>query len=112
MSPTKKLKSGFNLTINDNAVTMAQWPQMNVYRAPNDTATYSSLTINEFCNGYLLYVHDCLNVSVPIVAKALDYLDYIRDLLDDIPLTGWSGVRDAHSEILRSIEQGRLVWSG
>ena len=35
----------------------------------------------------------------------------IRDLLDDIPLTGWDGVRDVHSEVLRSVEQGRLVWT-
>ena len=84
---------------------------MNVYRSASSTATYSSLTGNEFCNGYLVYVHDCLNVTVPDVARAIDYLDYLKDLLDDIPLTGWDGVRDAHGEVLRSIEQGRLIWT-
>ena len=108
---TKRLKSGFNLTINDSATVVAQWPQMNVYRAPNDTATYDSLSINEFSNGFLLFVLDCLNLPVPDVTKAIDYLDYLRDLFDDIPLVGWSGVKDAHGEVLRSIEQGRLIWS-
>ena len=107
----KRLKSGYNMTINDHATVVAQWPQMNVYRAPNDTATYDSLSINEFCNGFLLYVHDCLSLPKPDVVNALDYLDYLRDLLDDIPLMGWEGVRDAHGEILRSIEQGRLTWT-
>ena len=66
---TKRLKSGFNLTINDSATVVAQWPQMNVYRVPNDTATYDSLSINEFSNGFLLYVLDCLNLPVPDVTK-------------------------------------------
>ena len=99
------------MTINDHATVVAQWPQMNVYRAPNDIATYDSLTVNEFCNGFLVQVHDCLNLPKPDVFRALDYLDYLRDLLDDIPLMGWDGVRDAHGEILRSIEQGRLMWT-
>ena len=74
--PTKRLKSGYNLTINGSATVVAQWPQMNVFRAPNDTATYDTLTINEFCNGYLLYVRDCLNAPQPDILTALDYIDY------------------------------------
>ena len=79
------------MTINDHATVMAQWPQLNVYRAPNDTATYDSLSVEEFCNGYLMYIQDCLLAPKPDIFSALDYLDYLRDLLDDIPLMGWSG---------------------
>ena len=32
----KKLKSGFNMTINDNATMLAEWLQLNVYRSSND----------------------------------------------------------------------------
>ena len=107
----KKLKSGFGQTINDNATVVAQWPQMNVYRSSKDTATYSSLSINEFCSGYLVYINDCLNVARPEVAWALDYISYLDDLLDEIPLVGWEGVRDAHGELLCQIEQGGLTCS-
>ena len=86
---SKKLKSGYNLTINDSATVIAQWPQMNVIRSANDTATYGSLTINEFVSGYMIYIHDCLNGKNPDVLKALDYVAYLHDLLDDIPLIGW-----------------------
>ena len=72
--------------------------------------TYSILTINEFCSGYMYFVQKCLNVSKPNVVKALDYICYLSDLLDEIPLVGWEGVRDAHGELLRQIEQGRIIW--
>ena len=108
---SKKLKSGYNLTINDTATVVAQWPQMNVFRNSNDTATYNTLSVNEFCSGYMLYIQDCLNNSPPDVVRALDYIDYLHDLLDDIPLIGWERVRAAHGELLRLVEQGRLLWS-
>ena len=44
------------------------------------------------------------------VDKALVYLMYLTELLDDIPSLGWEGVRAAHGEVLRQIEQGRLLW--
>ena len=109
-SSNKKTKSGFHLTINDNASVQAQWPQLNVYRSSNEAATYSSLTINEFCSGFMSYAEDCLLLPVPNIKHALDYITYLRDLMDEIPLTGWEGVRDAHAEVLRSIEQNRLIW--
>ena len=58
--PVKRLTSGFNLTIKDSVTVMTQWPQMNVYRTANKAATYDSLSVNEFCNGYLLHVLNCL----------------------------------------------------
>ena len=57
-----------------------------------------------------MYVMDCLYCAQPNVKRALDYLLYLNNLLDDVPLSGWEAVRDAHGEILRQIEQGRLVW--
>ena len=81
-----------------------------MYRSANNTATYGSLTIDEFCSGYLTYVMDCLYCAQPNVKRALEYLLYLNNLLDDVPLSGWEAVRDAHGEILPQIEQGRLVW--
>ena len=78
---TKRLKSGYNMTINDHATVIAQWPQLNVYRAPNDTATYDSLSVEEFCNGYLMYIQDCLLAPKPDIFSALDYLDYLKRLI-------------------------------
>ena len=106
----KKLKSGYHLTINDSALVQAEWPQLNVFRSASNTATYDTLSIYEFCSGYLVNVIDCLYDPRPDVDKALDYLLYLNDLLDDIPLAGWDAVRDAHGEVLRQIEQGRLLW--
>ena len=106
----KKLKSGYDLTINDQVHVLAQWPQLNVYRAHDNTATYGTLTVDEFCAGYMMYVEDSLHGADPDVSQALDYLAYLRDLLDEIPLQGWEGVRAAHGEVLRLVEQCRLQW--
>ena len=46
----------------------------------------------------------------PNVEKALDYLGYLHELLDEVPLLGWEVVREAHGEILRLVEQCRLKW--
>ena len=107
---TKKMKSGFLLTINDNVHVQAQWPQLNVYRATSNLATYSSLSINEFCAGYITFVKDNLGSIKPDIDIALDDLNYLNDLLDEVPLMGWEAVRAAHGEMLRSVEQGRLIW--
>ena len=56
------------------------------------------------------YAEDCLLLPTPNVKHALDYISYLRDLMDEIPLTGWVGVKDADAEVLRSIEQNRLSW--
>ena len=58
-----------------------------------------------------MYIKDCLTGSQPDVGRALDYLAYLHDLLDEIPLLTWEVVRDAHSEVLRLVEQGRLIWT-
>ena len=49
---------GYTLTINDNVHVLAQWPQFNVYRVPNNAATYGSLTLNEFCMVYTVYIKE------------------------------------------------------
>ena len=58
---TRKLKSGYHMTINDQVHVQAQWPQLNVYRATKNLATYETLTVGEFCTGYTRYVIDNLN---------------------------------------------------
>ena len=107
---TRKIKSGFLLTVNDSVNVQAQWPHLNVHRSTSKPAMYDSLTINEFCSGYMVFVNECLEGDEPNVPKALDYISYLRDLLDEIPLMEWPAVRDAHGEILRQIEQNRLNW--
>ena len=82
---------------------------MNVYRSSSDIA-YATLSVNEFVIGYMMYLRECLMLPKPDVARALDYLIYLHDLLDEIPSVGWSGVKAAHGEIWRTIEQGRLRW--
>ena len=44
------------------------------------------------------------------VPKALDYLIHLHDLLYEVQPVGWDGVKAAHGEVLRNIEQGRLKW--
>ena len=67
----KKGKSGYTLTINDTVYVQAQWPQMNVFRSSSDIATYSSLSINEFVSGFLVYIRDCLNILKLMYLKLL-----------------------------------------
>ena len=105
---SKKLKSGFLLTINDQVHVQAQWPQLNVFRATKNLATYDSLSVNEFCSGYIVFVKDYLVSDKPNLDVALDDLNYLTDLIDEIPLMGWETVRSAHGEVLRLIEQDRL----
>ena len=107
---SKKLKSGFLLTVNDNVHVQAQWPQLNVYRSAGNLATYGSLSINEFCSGFITYVKDNLSGPNPDINVALDDLVYLGELLDEIPSFTWEAVRTAHGEILRLIEQARLKW--
>ena len=92
------------MTINDQVHVQAQWPQLNVYRATKNLATYETLTVGEFCTGYKRYVIDNLKGHKPNVNVALDYLYYLNELLDEIPLLGWEVVREAHGEILRMVE--------
>ena len=106
----KKIKSGYLQTINDNASVQAQWPQLNVFRASQAPATYDSLTIDEFCSSFTMYIEDALRCPEPNVAVALDYSTYLRDLMDEVPMTTWEGVKAAHGELLRQIEQGRVKW--
>ena len=89
--PTKKLKSGYNMTIDDNVHVLAKSPQLNVFSAHNNTATYDTLTVDEFCSGSMLYVEDSLQGTDPDVKQALDYLGYLHDLIDEIQLQGWEG---------------------
>ena len=105
------MKSGFLLTINDHVHVQAQWPQLNVFRASNNLATYRTLTINEFCSGYLTFVRDNLNCDKPDLHVARDDLNYLGQLMDEIPLFGWENVRTAHGEVLRMVEQARLKWA-
>ena len=104
------MKSGYHMTFNDQVHVQAQWPQLNVYRAANSIATYGCLSVKEFCTGYLTYMEDSLKGSKPKIDVALDYLSYLHELLDEVPLLGWEVVRDAHGEILRLVEQCRLKW--
>ena len=106
----KKQKSGYNLTMNDHVHVTAQWPRFNVHRASNNAATYSSLTVDEFCIGYNMFIEDSLEGTEPDVARAQDYLTYLHDLLSEIPLMGWEPVREAHGEMLWLVEQCRLDW--
>ena len=106
----KKIKSGYLLTVNDNASIQAQWPQLNVFRSTNAPATYGSLSIDEFCSGFLMYAEDALRGPKPNVLTALDYLVYLRDLMDEVPSLGWEDTRAAHGEVLRQVEQDRLDW--
>ena len=109
-SHPKKLRSGYIMTINDQVHVQAQWPQLNVYRTSSSLATYSTLSVEEFCKGYLTYIVDSLRGDKPNVDVALDYSGYLHELLDEAPLQGWEVVREAHGEILRQIEQCRLKW--
>ena len=106
----KKMKSGYHMTINDQVHVQAQWPQLNIYRAANSIATCGCLSVKEFCTGYLTYIEDSLKGSKPKIDVALEYLSYLHELLDEVPLLGWEVVRDAHGEILRLVEQCRLKW--
>ena len=106
----KRLKSGYLMTMNEQVQVQAQWPQLNVYRATSNMARYDSLTVGEFCSGYMRFVIDNLKGEKPNVNIALDYLYYLNELLDEIPLMGWDVVREAHRDILRMVEQCRLNW--
>ena len=106
----KKTKSGYTLTINDNAVVQAQWPQLNVFRSPSNLGTYDTFSIDEFVSGYRKYVEDCLLYDKPDVNCDLYSIAYLNDRLDEVPLNSWGAVRDAHGEVLRQIEQGRQKW--
>ena len=68
---SKKLKSGYHLTINDSALVQAEWPQLNVFRSASNTATYDTLSINEFCSGYLVNVRDCYMIHDQMLIRLL-----------------------------------------
>ena len=101
--------SGYYRTLADNQKYEVPYPCDTVYRSDGKRATYDTMVLQEFTQGYLHIIASSLPINKSTRA-AFDHIAYPCDILTDSMHTDWDLVLNSHREILHMIEQGQLVW--
>ena len=107
--PDSEVKSGYYRTLTDNQKFEVPWPCDTVYRANGKRATFDSMSMPEFVQGYLHIIAASLPLSDD-TAPAYDHIAYLCDLMADAQHTEWSLVKNSHRQILHMVEQGQITW--
>ena len=99
--------SGYYRTLADNQ--KVPWLCDTVYRSDGKRATYDTMILQEFTQGYLHIIASSLPINNSTRA-AFDHIAYLCDILTDSMHTDWDLVLNSHRQVLHMIEQGQLVW--
>ena len=107
--PDSEIKSGYYRTLTDNQKYEVPWPCDTVYRANGKRATFDSMSMSEFVQGYLHIIATSLPLNED-TAAAYDHIAYLCDLMADAQHSDWSLVKNSHRQILHMVEQGQITW--
>ena len=107
--PDSEIKSGYYRTLTDNQKYEVPWPCDTVYRANGKRATFDSMSMSEFVQGYLHIIATSLPLNEDMAA-AYDHIAYLCDLMADAQHSDWSLVKNSHRQILHMVEQGQITW--
>ena len=103
------VQSGYYRTLNNSKVYDVPWPNDFVYRQNGKKASYDSLTIPEFVQGYSAIV--VTNIPVMEETKAaIDHVGYLASVMNDTEGGDWEMVLNSHRQILHMVEQAQLKW--
>jgi hypothetical protein len=82
------------------------WPQDFVLGSGRKLKLYyEDLSIFEWVNGYIATIQ---NEPNPKIARYM--MSHMRNLMEDAVFHGWEPVKQAHSDILSSLESGEFAW--
>ena len=105
----EEVTSGYYRTLADNQGYEVPWPCDTVYRSDGKRATYDTIKIQEFTQGYLHIIASSLPINES-TRPAYDHIAYLCDILSDSMHTDRDLVLNSHRQVLHMIEQGQLKW--
>ena len=99
-------KSGRSRTTKDFVVKDVSWPHFGIYQGRERTpATYESLSIQEFVQGYLIQVRKEKSPKHKDIQ-----MKHLENLMLDASAYPWTNVRNFHAVLLGEMEQDALTW--
>ena len=103
------MQSGYYRTLNDSKVFDVPWPNDFVYHKNGKKASYHTLSVPEFVQGYCAIV--MANITVMEEMKALiNHVGYLASVMNDTEGSSWEMVLNSHRQILHMIQQAQLKW--